>query len=147
MLSVWIRTFANDTLEPGVELMLGRALRREFLRAGPIRLVEDAASADYSISGRVNSVETASRSFSTGVRALEFRLIMRVRIEVTASDERGLPIRPLALAESEIYLASADIEVSRKNREEALRRLAGLLASRIYDELELREWRAENEAQ
>jgi hypothetical protein len=33
----------------------------------------------------------------------------------------------------ESYLASADIEVQRKNREEALRKIAVVLAARIHD--------------
>ena len=40
---------------------------------------------------------------------------------------------PNALRESERYLASADAEVTRTHREEAIRRLAGLLAARIHD--------------
>ena len=135
--TVSIRTLANDTLEPGLELAVGRALRREFLRGGRMRLVEDAGRADYSISGRVSSLETASRSFSSGVRALEFTVVIRLELDLVSRDGRRLEVDPFALSESEIYLASADIEVSRKNREEALRRLAGLLASRVYDEVDL----------
>ena len=38
-----------------------------------------------------------------------------------------------AMRETEFYLTSADVEAQRKNREEALRRLAGLLATRFFD--------------
>jgi hypothetical protein len=132
-----IRTLANDTLEPGVELMVSDALRREFLRAGRIRLVEESVGADYAVSGRVRALDTSSRSFSSGVRALEFTLSMALQIDVDGRRGKRLELDRFALQESEIYLASADVEVSRKNREEATRRLAAVLAGRVYDEIEL----------
>jgi hypothetical protein len=44
------------------------------------------------------------------------------------------------LSEKELYLASADIEVTRTNRLEALRHLSDILASRIADSLEMMEY-------
>jgi hypothetical protein len=137
-LGVSIHTFRNDSLEPGVEQMVGEALRREFLRAGRLRLVEDVGAADYRISGAVAPLETSTRSFSPGVRAVEFTVAMRLRLKVEGKDGTRLALDAFSLRASEIYLASADIEVSRKNRSEALRRIAALLAERVYDEMELR---------
>lgn len=106
-------------------------------RGGRIRLVGDSAEADYVVSGRVEFLTTESRSFSSSVRALEFTVSMQLQLAVQARGGRDLLLDPFALRESEIYLASADIEISAKNRAEALRRLSGLLASRIRDALEL----------
>jgi len=130
-----VTTLANDTLEPGVELMLSEALRRELTRRDPFRLVEDPERADLEIRGRVRALETTSRSFSASVRAVEYSVAMQLELDVRSRDGVRVPLDPRALSESEIYLASADLEVSRKNREEALRRLAALLAQRIYDQL------------
>ncbi|MFB3066498.1 MAG: beta-ketoacyl synthase N-terminal-like domain-containing protein [Planctomycetota bacterium] len=47
-----------------------------------------------------------------------------------------LELDPNALRTSEIYLASGDVESSRKNREEALRRLSSVLAGRVHDALD-----------
>jgi hypothetical protein len=44
-----------------------------------------------------------------------------------------------AFSESDVYLASSDIEVTRTNRLELLRRLSDLLAARVADSLELME--------
>jgi hypothetical protein len=71
------------------------------------------------------------------VRALEFTLSMALQIDVDGRRGKRLELDRFALQESEIYLASADVEVSRKNREEATRRLAAVLAGRVYDEIEL----------
>ena len=38
-----VTTFENDTLEPGIELMLGSALRSEFARPGLVRGLEGGA--------------------------------------------------------------------------------------------------------
>ena len=143
---VSIRTLANDTLEPGLELIVGEAMRRAFLRAGRIRLVEDPAAADYALSGRVVGVRTVGQSFTANVRALEFTVTMRLRLDVAAREGSAPRLDAFGLAETEVYLASADIEISRKNRDEALRRLAKLLADRVYDQLELVTSRAKREA-
>ena len=43
-----------------------------------------------------------------------------------------MPLDQAALRESERYVASADAEATRKNRQEALRQLASVLAGRAY---------------
>jgi len=134
---VSIRTLTNDTLEPGLELIVSEAMRRAFLHAGRIRLVEDPAAADYALSGRIVEVRTLGQSFTANVRALEFTVTMRLQLDVEARAGETPGLDAFGLAETEVYLASADIELSRKNRNEALRRLAKLLADRVYDQLEL----------
>ena len=41
---VSIQTLSNESDEPGIEMMLSEALRREFLRRGAVSLVADAAA-------------------------------------------------------------------------------------------------------
>ncbi len=53
--------------------------------------------------------------------------------EAACSDSRSALNR--ALQEAEYYLASADVEAMRKNRDEAIRRVAGVLAQRVHDTL------------
>lgn len=133
--SVSLTTLANDTLEPGIELVVSEALRRELVGRGDWRLVADPEAADVTIRGRVSALETSGRSFSADVRSIEYGVRMVLDLEVRLHDQAPLPLDPAALSETELYLTSADLEVGRKNREEALRRLASLLASRVYDEL------------
>lgn len=133
---VVVPTLANDSLEPGVELVLAAALRRELDRTGRFRVVESATDAAYAIRGRVAAVETLGRTFTPGVRALEFTLTVQLDLAVSGPGGRPIAIDPFAQRAADIYLASTDIEISRKNRAEALRRLAGMLAARIRRELE-----------
>jgi len=60
---------------------------------------------------------------------------MRLDLKVRRRDGTPIRISRRALRESEIYQASADVEVTRTNRKEALERLAGILAGRFHDAL------------
>ena len=46
-----------------------------------------------------------------------------------------MPIDGAALSETEIYVASADVEATRKNRQEAIRHLSRVIAGRVADSL------------
>ena len=132
---VAIRGLVNDTFEPGVDALVSDALAREFLQRGALRLVDDPAAADLVIGGAVRRVEVRRRSFSSILFALEYEVRMELGLSVARRDGTPVAIDPNALAESERYLASSDVEVTRTNRQEALRRLAGVLAGRVHDAL------------
>ena len=133
--SVAIRTFANDSYEAGVEYTVADALRREFLRRRGVRLVEDPGAADLVLSGRVEDVSVSGRSFSSVLLALEYQLTVDLDLRATLRDGSEIPLDSRALRESERFLASADVQAQQKNREEALRRVASVLAGRVYDGL------------
>ncbi len=61
--SVSIRTFRNDSYEPGVEFVVADALRREFLRRGVVALTGDENEADLVISGAVIPIRTRTSIF------------------------------------------------------------------------------------
>ena len=65
--------------------------------------------------------------------AREYRVTLGIDIQVVRSDGEPVRIDSRSLRETEIYLASADLEAGRKNRDEALRRISSLLAARVYD--------------
>ena len=130
-----IRGITNDSFEPGVEALVSDALAREFAQRGALRLVDDPAIADLVIAGSVKSVEVRPRSFSSILFALEYEVRMQLALAIKRRDGSEVPIDPNALVEAERYLASSDLEVTRTNRQEALRRLAGLMAGRVHDAL------------
>ena len=132
---VAIETPANDSFDPGIEFTVARALRREAMRRGARRVVEDSDAADLVLSGRVLPIVTTGTSVSSVVLTLEYEIRMQVLLEARYRDGRELPIDRLGLAETERYLASADLEVTRKNRAEALRLVASAIATRVYDSL------------
>jgi hypothetical protein len=132
---VAIQGLVNETFEPGIDSVVGDALHREFLRRGALEIVEDPDVADLVIAGRVRDVRTRSRSFSSIQFALEYEVVLLLDIQVSRRDGTPVSIDRRALVESELYLASADVEVARTNREEALRRLSTVLAGRVHDAL------------
>lgn len=131
--SVAIRTLRNESYEPGVEFVVSDALRREFLRRGAAELTEDPEGADLVVSGAVDQVSVDGRSFDSVVLATEFQLTLGLDLDVVRRDGSPVPLDPRALRETERYFASADVEATRKNRSEAVRRLATLLAGRVHD--------------
>ena len=133
--TVAIQTPSNESFEPGVEYVVADALRREFLRRGAVRVVDDPGAADLVLGGSVRDVRTSGRSFSSVVFTLEYELVLTLDLEARRSDGTPLPIGPRSLQEAELYLASADVEATRKNREEAIRRLTRVLAQRVHESL------------
>lgn len=133
--TVAIRGLRNDTFEPGLETLVSDALAREFLRRGALRVVDDPARADLVISGSVAQLTVSRKSFSSIALALEYELRLGLAVKIARRDGTVVPLDASAQIETERYVASADVEVERTHREEALRRLASLLAGRIHDAL------------
>lgn len=133
--SLTIETLSNESTEAGVEHIMSDALRREFLRRGAVRLTEDPKVADLVLTGSVLPLESSGSSFSSAVLVIEYQLTMSLVIQATRSDGTEVPMDPRALRESERYLVSPDVEATRKNRDEALHRIAAQLAGRVHDAL------------
>ena len=131
--TVAIQVFENDSFESGVELVFTDALRREFLRRGAVRLVDDRKAADLVISGAIPEVRTRSRSFSTVALALEWEVTVSLRVQARLRSGSEIPFDQDSMTGTERYLASADLEATRKNRDEAMRKIAAVLATRVHD--------------
>ena len=125
----------NQSFEPGLDSLVADALHREFMQRGALQVVSDPETADLIVKGSVERLQTRRQSFSSIEFVLESEVTMRLDLEVERRDGSSVPISQRVLVGTEIYLASADVEVSRTNREEALRRLAGTLAGRFHDVL------------
>jgi len=134
---VSIQTPRNDSFQTGAGYVVAEALRGEVLRRGGAKLSEDPERADLVISGRVLGVESRASSLSSVYLALEIELTLSLELEARRSGEGALAMPFARLDESEIYLASADVEAERKNRDEALGRVAQLAAARFLDALSL----------
>ena len=133
--SVSVRTPHNDSFEPGIEYVVADALRREFLRRGAVELTDDPSRADLVLAGRVLPIATRGRSFSSVILTLEYQITLSLDLRATQKNGEELKLDSHVLRETERYLTSADIEASRKNRQEALHRLSTVLAERVHDSL------------
>lgn len=129
--SVAIVTPRNETGDPGLDRLVADALRRELLRRSGSRLAESPGAADIVVRGRVVDVETSARSLSSVVLVLEYETAITLELEAARGEQ--VVVAATRLSESERHLASADVEAQRKNREEAVRRVASVLAARFMD--------------
>jgi hypothetical protein len=129
--TVAVVTPRNDTSEPGLDLLVADVLRRELLRRSGARLAEQPDAAGVVVRGRVVRVETSARAYSSVVLALEYEATLELELRADRGGEAL--VAPVHLQDSERYLSSSDVESLRRNREEALRRVAGVLASRFLD--------------
>lgn len=127
----------NDSPEPWLNRIVGDAMRREMTARGRFDLVDDPSGADLVLRGRIRPLETRAKSFSTFVAALEYEVTLVLDVEVVRSSGDTIRLEGGMLSETDVYFASADIEVTRSNRLEALRRMSDLMASRVGDSLEL----------
>ncbi len=132
---VAVERLRNDSVDPGYGDLVTDAIQREVLRRGALALAEGPADADLIVSGRVEPIRTSARSLDSTVLALEYEVQVTLDIKVARPDGSELAIPTGTLQARELYFASADVEALRKNREEALRRVASVLASRVHDSL------------
>jgi hypothetical protein len=132
---VAVHTPENESGHAGVELVVADALRREVLRRAGAQLVEDAANADWVVSGRVLPLQVSAASLSPIVLTLEYQLSLSLELRALARDGREVKGDAHELRETERFLSSGDAEAQRKNRQEALHRVSRLLAARFLDHL------------
>jgi Lipopolysaccharide-assembly len=127
----------SDSPEPWLDRIVTDALRREVGGRARLRLTDDVENAELEVRGRIRPLETSSRSFSSFVAALEYSLTLELDLEVHLASGDVVKLDPTMLSETESYLASPDVEITRTNRLEALRRLSDQIASRVADTIEL----------
>ena len=133
---VAVLSIRNDSPEPWLDRIVSDSLRREIGLRGRIDLVADPAHADYVLRGRILPLGLRSNSFSTFVVAIEYKVTLQLELEVLRAEGDVIRLPGPSLSESDIYLASQDIEVTRSNRLEALRHLSDVLATRVADSVE-----------
>lgn len=131
---VAVPPLTNDSFDPVVGPLLTDALRREFLRRGSIRLV-DPSKAEIVVAGRIHPLETFATSVSSVGAALEQQIEVEVDLRAERLDGSEIELASNSYKEWELYLESADLEAARKNRDEALRRVAAVIATRFHDVL------------
>jgi len=136
---ITVLALRNDSPEPWLDRIVTDALRREFDVRGLFDFVNDPSRADVVLRGRIAQLDTSSRSFSRFVAAVEYSLTLRLDLEAVLASGDIVRLDSAMLSESDVYLASPDVEVTRTNRLEVLRRLSDVLASRVASSVELLE--------
>lgn len=132
---VAVKPMVNNSYEPGVEVIVSDALRREFLKRGGVQVVNEPSRADLVVGGAVLPIETRVSATSAVSAALEYQITLEIQMSAERRNGAAVSLEPPTFTAWELYLSSADVEAERKNRLEAIRRLATVLAVRVHDAL------------
>jgi hypothetical protein len=135
--TIELRTFDNESREPGLEQMIGDAMVEEFGRRAWLEpeLAGSQVSPDLVLRGVVHSATVRSTSYSSGALALEERIEVRMDVDVRRGGSGELVYQHPDFRMTEVFLSSADPQVYASNKEQALRRLSSAVAERVHDEL------------
>ena len=135
--TIELKSFENDTREPGLEQLVGEAMNEEFERRGWIKpqLEGRDQAPDLVMRGTLLSASVHSSSYSAGALALEEGLDVALSVSVHRVDNGELVWQHNDLRLREVFLSSADPGVYISNKEQALRRISAEIAERVHDEL------------
>ncbi|HTO08197.1 MAG TPA: LPS assembly lipoprotein LptE [Myxococcota bacterium] len=134
--SIELKSFENDTREPGLEQLVGEAMNEEFARRGLLKpQLEGQGAADLVLRGTLLSATVHSSSYSSGALALEEGIDVAFNVSVHRVSNGELVWQHNDLHMREVFLSSADPQVYVSNKEQALRRISSEIAERVHDEL------------
>ncbi len=125
--------FANQTPEPGLQVVFTQSLREQLTRAG----IEARADAEAELSGEILSV-WGGPALLTTPQANEQSTLASYRIFATARlrlTKAGQSLSELDVSGSEDYLPGVDVLQTEANRDAALRRLSDRLMRDGFERL------------
>ncbi len=85
---IYIPTFINNTGQPEVEERLTDAVSKEVSRRGVFNLVKNKEESDGVLLGEINQFELIPISVDTEGRALEYQLVVNLKVSLKSSDEK-----------------------------------------------------------
>lgn len=132
--TVCVATFADRTVQPGLGGMITEALREEIARYGKVKLTS-CDEADAVLSGEVSDFSLSPISFAGAEFAAEFRIIVRLKAELTNRETGEALWHGRDLWSAEEYFAVPDLSLLVVAKKEASARAIKKLAQLISAEL------------
>lgn len=130
-----VPVFHNDTFEPVLDKRVTEFVRREFLRADGLTLVNDAGGAPLLLKGRIISYLLQTTSFRKGF-VNEQRVTLLVSVSLQEGDTQKVLWTQQYRTSSEFFLTS-DLAINRSRQdratEEACQTLAEHIVSRVLE--------------
>lgn len=135
--TIEVEAFDNASTAPGLEQQIADAMVEEFARRAWLEpvLQDQVANPDLVMSGELLTADVRSNSYSAGGLALEERVEVRFDVSVKRGASGEVVYRHPGWSVTEVFLSSADPMVYASNKEQALRRVASVIAERVHDEL------------
>lgn len=133
--TVCVATFADRTEQPGLGGMVTEALREEIARYGEVKLTS-CDEADAVLSGEVADFNLSPISFAGAEFAAEFRIIVKLKTELTKRETGEALWEGSDLWSAEEYFAVPDLSllvVAKKEASaKAIKKLAQLISAELF---------------
>ena len=132
--TVAIPLWKNETAEPGIETIFTNAMVKEFARKGWLKPVAPGA-ADTILEGRIETIDVQPVSFSSVAIELEDRVSVVASVTLKRKKDDAILWSSSRLLGAEVYDSTPDFNVDLRNREQALRKVAGDVAASVHDQI------------
>lgn len=134
-LTLAVPVFNNDTFEPVLDKRVTEAIRRQFLQADGLTLVNDVGAAPLVLKGRIRSYVLQTMSFRQGF-VNEQRINLSVEVTFEDTSARKVLWRENYSTSAEFF-QSADLAANRSRQdlatEEACQTMAEHIVSRVLE--------------
>jgi hypothetical protein len=104
--TLFVESFVNRGREVGIEKEVATALRSEFYRRGPLRVVDQFDLADLILTGVVRPVENTVASVNGKDEALQYYSVILVDVSLRQRESNNVIWRADAMRFSELYAGS-----------------------------------------
>jgi Lipopolysaccharide-assembly len=104
--TLFVESFVNRGREIGIEKEVATALRSEFYRRGPLRIVDQFDLADVILSGVVRPVDNTVASVNGNDEALQYYSVILVDVSLRQRESNNVIWRADAMRFSELYAGS-----------------------------------------
>ena len=104
--TVFVESFVNRSREVGIEKEIATALRSEFYRRGPLRIVDQFDLADVILTGVVRPVENTVASVNGKDEALQYNSVMVIDVSLRQRESNNVIWRGDAMRFIELYAGS-----------------------------------------
>lgn len=131
-----VPVFHNDTFEPVLDKRVTEMVRRQFLQADGLTLVNDVGAASLAIVGRVNGYGLSPISFRQGPGTTENRVTLVATVQLQDTATKKILLAETYVRSAEFFI-TADLALNRARQdratEEAAQAMAEDIVSRVLE--------------
>ena len=129
---ITIPVFANETTEPGAEVVFANALIYEFTRSRILQVVPEA-KAQAAISGKIKSVAIDAVIYANQTQALQRKVTVTLEVSCRRTDNQKILWQNLTLSRYEVYNVTNDPNQTDQNKGIAIQKIAQDLSEKIHN--------------
>ena len=130
--AIHIPVFVNETNEAGAEIVFANALIYEFNRSRILPVVS-AAEAQAVINGKIKSIATEAVTYASQTQAVDRKVTVVLEVSCLRLDNKKVLWQNLSLSRYQNYTVVQDPNLTDRNKEEAIRKIAKDLSERIHN--------------